>query len=399
MAKKKILFVIESLACAGAEKSLTTLLNLLDYSKYEVDLQLFAFGGEFEELLPKEVNVLPILPYFEFCKEPIQTCLKSVIKKRKFLKARIAFSSKIRKQNYNNIEKSVLMWKDIKDCFEVYPEKYDVAIAYAQGVPTFYVADCIKADKKYAWVNVTYRPEGEYFDFINKYYDQFKHVVCVSNETYNQFTELFCKHKEKAKVIYDINDADFIIKMSKMQSDVSVDMHTDKTWKLLTVGRLANQKGYDIATEACRILKEKGISFCWFVLGKGPMEQEIRQWIEDKNIENCFKLLGTRANPYPYFSECDIYVQTSKFEGFGITLTEARMLDKPIITTAFDAVYMQIVPNKNGIVTELTGEAVAEGILRLMNDSDLKATMINNIKNEKKGNKEELSKFLELIEG
>lgn len=84
MAKKKILFVIESLACAGAEKSLTTLLNLLDYSKYEVDLQLFAFGGEFEELLPKEVNVLPILPYFEFCKEPIQTCLKSVIKKENF---------------------------------------------------------------------------------------------------------------------------------------------------------------------------------------------------------------------------------------------------------------------------------------------------------------------------
>ena len=45
--KKRLLFVIESLVCAGAEKSLVTLLNLLDYSKYEVDLQLFSYGGEF----------------------------------------------------------------------------------------------------------------------------------------------------------------------------------------------------------------------------------------------------------------------------------------------------------------------------------------------------------------
>ena len=55
---KKILFVIDSLNCAGAEKSLTTLLNLIDYSKYSVDLQLFGYGGEFEKLLPNEVNVL-----------------------------------------------------------------------------------------------------------------------------------------------------------------------------------------------------------------------------------------------------------------------------------------------------------------------------------------------------
>lgn len=62
--KKRLLFVIDSLACAGAEKSLVTLLRLLDYAKYEVDLQLFAYGGEFEDLLPPEVTLLPPLAYF-----------------------------------------------------------------------------------------------------------------------------------------------------------------------------------------------------------------------------------------------------------------------------------------------------------------------------------------------
>ena len=47
--KKKVLFVIESLTCAGGEKSLTTLLNLFNYEKYDVELQLFSYGGELEK--------------------------------------------------------------------------------------------------------------------------------------------------------------------------------------------------------------------------------------------------------------------------------------------------------------------------------------------------------------
>ena len=46
--KKQLLFVIDSLTIGGAEKSLVTLLRLIDYSQYDVDLQLFAFGGEFD---------------------------------------------------------------------------------------------------------------------------------------------------------------------------------------------------------------------------------------------------------------------------------------------------------------------------------------------------------------
>ena len=66
MIKKRLFFVIDSLGVGGAEKSLVTLLNLLDYSRYEVDLQLFAYGGVFERFLPREVNVLPPLDYDSF---------------------------------------------------------------------------------------------------------------------------------------------------------------------------------------------------------------------------------------------------------------------------------------------------------------------------------------------
>ena len=57
--------------CAGAEKSLITLLSLIDYSKYNVDLQLFKYGGEFEKYLNENVNLLPPFQYTTFIEKPI----------------------------------------------------------------------------------------------------------------------------------------------------------------------------------------------------------------------------------------------------------------------------------------------------------------------------------------
>ena len=394
MKKKKILFVIESLACAGAEKSLTTLLNLIDYSKYEVDLQLFSYGGAFEKLLPEEVNLLPKLKYFEYCES---TSFNQNIKLKYFI-SRILYSIQIRILNYGNIGKSVLLWKRIKKCFNIYEKKYDCAIAYAQGLPTFYVADCVKATNKYAWVNVTYNPEKKFKKYINEYYEFYEKVVCVSDKTLEQFKENFSQYADKACAIYDINDEKMMKKMSELKSDVKKDMKTDEKWKILTVGRLAKQKGYDIAIEACRILKREGISFTWFALGKGPLEDEIKNKIKEYQLENNFKLLGVRENPYPYYKECDIYVQTSRFEGFGLALTEARVFNKPIVTTEFDAVYMQIKPNVNGLVTKMNGKSVAENIIKIIEDEELRETIIKNIKQEKKGNTEEYKKIQELLE-
>ena len=156
--KKKLLFVIDSLACAGAEKSLTTLLNLIDYKDYEVDLQLFSYGGELEDLLPRETNLLDKLKYTKFTEKSIKENLISIrnIEDIKMIKSRIKFSYTIRKKYYTNAEKARLFWQINSNIIEKSNINYDIAISYAQGIPTFYVADKINAKKKYAWVNVSY---------------------------------------------------------------------------------------------------------------------------------------------------------------------------------------------------------------------------------------------------
>lgn len=393
---KKIIFVIDSLHCAGAEKSLITLLSLLDYSKYEIDLQLFGYGGALEELLPKEVNLLEPLKYTSFCDLSVKSAILQSIEELKFTKllARLNFTLAIRKNKYSNSQKARIFWQKASNVIENSEKEYDIAISYAQGIPTFYVADKIKARKKYAWVNVSYRLNNEDTLFQEEYYNKYDNIIAVSDSAKEIFLETFPQYFDKVKIIYDINDSKFITKMAEIG-----EKYDDNFLgvRILTVGRLANQKGYDIALEACKILKEKGINFRWYSLGIGPLKDEIEKYIVDNKLEDYFKLLGVKSNPYHYIRNCDIYVQTSKFEGFGLAIAEARMLNKPVVTTRFDAVYNQMVDRKNGLVVDMDAKGVSDGILELINNKELKNEIVDYLTKEKKGNIEELDKFYELI--
>lgn len=394
---KKILFVIDSLACAGAEKSLITLLSLIDYSKYEVDLRLFSYGGELENLLPKDVKLLAPLDYMKFTTLSLKKAIQEGIFKLKlgYLLSRLKFSLVLRKGKYDNRAKARLFWEINKNCIEEIKKEYDIAIAYAQGVPTFYVADRVRAKRKFAWVNVSYQLEGIEKEYQREKYKKFNKIVLVSDSVKDIFEEVYPEFREKFEVIYDINNPKIMEDMSKIGDKLP---NKDEI-KLLTIGRLANQKGYDIALEACKILKDRDIKFKWYVLGKGPLKEEIEQKIDELGLKEHFILLGVTPNPYGYIKSADIYVQTSRFEGFGLAIAEARILNVPVVTTEFDAVYNQMVQRKNGIVTRMNAQSVAAGIMELIENKELKNSIIEYLKNEKKGNLEEYKKFEKLIEG
>ena len=112
-----------------------------------------------EKLVPKEVNILKPLKYTEFTKLNLKEAVQFSVKNTQFkmLISRIKYSIKIRKKKYRNPQKARLFWQSVSNVIENNPKEYDIAISYAQGVPTFYVADKVKAKKKYAWVNTSYR--------------------------------------------------------------------------------------------------------------------------------------------------------------------------------------------------------------------------------------------------
>ncbi|MFW0899356.1 glycosyltransferase [Clostridium perfringens] len=397
---KRILFVIDSLNCAGAEKSLISLLNLIDYSKYNVDLQLFGYGGVLESLLPKDVNLLSPLDYTKFSSENLKNLFTEIkdMKTMRMLIARLKFSTNIRIKKRDNIEKTRIFWGLIGRFIEKNSTYYDIAISYSQGIPTFYVAEKINANKKIAWVNTDYRLNSKEKIFQERYYNLYKNIIIVSDSSKEIFLETFPKYKEKTKVIYDINNYDFIKKMSLVNEEYIEKLNQFKGIKIITLARLTEEKRLDRVLNAAKRLKDTNIHFKWLILGEGKLENKLKLEIKKKNLKENIILLGLKINPYPYIKACDIYVQTSDLEGFGLAIAEARMLNKPVVTTRFDAVFNQMIHEKNGLVVDMNSEAVFNGIMRLINDESLRKNIIKYLENEKKGNVEEIDKFYKLIE-
>jgi glycosyltransferase involved in cell wall biosynthesis len=393
--KKRILFVIDSLACAGAEKSLLTLLSILDYNRFEVDLQLFKYGCMLEQFIPQQVNVLPPFEYSNFLDRSIAQQFLSFDLKKIF--SRWNYSIQLRcNRNAVHADKARYYWGACKNVLPKHPQKYDIAVAYGQDLPTFYVADNVDAHVKFAWVNCIFNLSETNIKYQSHFYEKVDRIVSVSDAAYEKMKESFPEFTHKMQIIRDMINADFIQQMAALEVNTGIDKSIPS---LLTVARLNKpQKGYDIALEACKILKDRGVSFKWYAIGEGAYKTEMQEYINRHNLHDVFVFLGTTPNPYPYYKECTLYVQTSRYEGFGLSIAEARILNRPVVTTEFPAVYFQMVPNKNGIVVPQNPKDVADAIESLLHNKKLYADIETYLKQEKKGNVEELEKFYEMVD-
>lgn len=397
MTKKSILFINESLACAGGEKSLLNLLSSLDYDRYDISLQLFKYGCPWDKLIDPRVKVLPPLPYCKFTELPLSRAAVYSLKKWKWnwLWSRLRYSIALRTTKHlNNPSKAVLFWKHQGRNFAIRQEKYDYVIAYAQGIPTFYVADKYPGQKRLAWVNSTYAPESPHKEFIQTKYEQIDTIVAVSEEIQTLEKKHWTTVSDRVRVFRDLINPEMIEKLAQTPTSLSKD---DSVLTLVTLGRMSPQKGYDIAIEAAAHLERMGVNFRWLILGGGILEPAIRADIERYNLGNRVQLLGIKSNPYPYLKLADIYVQTSRLEGFGLAIAEARLLNIPVVATRFNTVYMQMVDEKNGLVTDLDGKSVAEGIIRLAKDKQLYQSIVEYLHHEPKGNLETIPQFYDLL--
>lgn len=392
--RKKILFVIDSLNSGGAEKSLVSLLNLLDYNKYEIDLLTFKEGGLYSSLLPKAVRLIEIPDIFQKMKFSILDLIKR--REFKFILWRIKTSINLRyTPKLTNISHGAqLMWRNLDSVISKLNTEYDIAIAYSQGTPTYYVAEKVKAKRKLCWVNIDYEFARYNRDFDLNYYQKFNNIVAVSNLCADVFKRVFPEFENKTVIMYDIISKNLIDKMANKENGFNDNF---QGIRILTIGRLVYQKGYEYAIEAAKYLKDKNINFKWYSIGEGDLKNKLEKMVDKYNLQNNFEFLGTFINPYPFIKHCDIYCQPSRFEGFGLAIAEARILNKPIVATNFEIVYDQIEDRKNGLVVDMNVESVANGILELINNKELTNNITEYLKTEKKGNVEELDKFYEMI--
>lgn len=243
--KKSILFVINSMGCGGAEKSLLSLLSLLDYEKYDVTLQMLRRGGMFEQLLPPEVHIRKELDYTTFCSRSMADQMLSFDFRRIAARVRTSLFLRQNRRAVQPLHDAQAYWKYSGAAFDPLSELYDVAVAWGQGTPTHFVAEKVKAKEKLAWVNADYEKVGHNKEFDRAHYAAFEKIVCVSDKLCQTLRTVFPEYATKMETIYDINNAAMITSMANQPCDLP--RHHNLT--LVTVGRLVPQKGYDIAAK------------------------------------------------------------------------------------------------------------------------------------------------------
>ena len=399
--KKKILFVAWSLGSGGAEKALVNLLHMLDYDKYDVSLQLFENYGINLAYLPDRVKLLPALNDRQWLLRDVKTFAVNAGKKGRpdLLVSKLLGSLKpIAKRCKSQRYKTLCAWKAIRRAFPKTDEAYDVAIAYIQGLPIYYVVDCVNAGKKIGWMHIDFsKIDDTPHEELLEYYSRLDAFVSMSQRCVEELQSAFPSIREKICLLHNLNSIEMIEELSRKEP--ADDMPDDGKPILLSIGRLCAQKGFDLAIRAAEILKAQGTAFRWYVLGVGELEASLRQTVLEKGLGEDFVFLGIRANPYPYILKATIVVQTSRYEGKSVVLDEAKILKKPILVTNYNSVSDQIVHGKSGYVVEIDAEAIAEGLTELLQNDQLRQQLIDGLSDDVRREQEYwLNKHYELFE-
>jgi len=375
----KVLFVINDLGCGGAQKSLVSLLNSIEFQKEDsVDLLVLDQENRFFDEIPEEIKMLSCSDEIRAMFMPFGIVIKSDLKiaaKTKGIISKILLKLDFRKKD-DNVQK---IWRSWRLFIPKMESTYDLAISYVDGFANYYVIDKIRATRKILWVHneyekLTYNPQ-----YDMKYFSEAEKIVTISDSCVDSLKNTFPEIAEKFMMLPNLSSKELIWK----QSDVGIpDEYKGRKNILVSIGRLNAQKGFDMAIKAAAILKDKGIDFCWFIIGEGELNGTLSEQISMSGLENCVRLLGNRKNPYPYIRYSTIFVQPSRYEGKSIVLDEAKILFKPIVTTNYTTVFDSITDDVTGSIVNFNETDLAEAIMRLLSNKELQNRYCEALKNE-----------------
>ena len=296
--KRDLLFASRDLEMGGIESAQVSILNNINYNKYNVVLYLENKKGINLDRLNENVIVRE-LKVSNFKIGIIRKIINFI---RKF---------NFRLFNFYNY--------DFSCCYTTYSLSSNKIAKIASRNNSIYV---------HSNYNYVYETKEEVLDFFNtRKVNEYRKILFVSNEAAHDFIKLYPDLKNKVKVYNNFIDIDRIIYLSKEL----IDEEKPKNKKLFVfIGRLEdNSKKLGRALNLVKEIKDIEL----WVIGDGKDRAMYEEKAQELKITSRVKFLGSKSNPYPYIDISDYVILTSNYEGFPVVYLEAIVLDKPIITT------------------------------------------------------------------
>ncbi len=320
---KQIAIFQSDLRVGGIQKALVNILGEIDYSECEVDLYLFDEERFFELPGNENLHVIYLKPWPFF--------------------NRLVYFDILRRTA-----------KPVTD------KEYDVAVDFNS-----YRNECsvgavlVKAKKRVMWIHndveIKRRNEWKYrvlWHFFRRKYRFFDEFAAVSPGIIDGFRRCSGIYDKTIIPIPNKVDTGEIFRKRMEPVDFRVD---SACYNLCTVGRICHQKGFDILVGYMAEVVRARPDMRLYIIGDGPDRDKLTAQITSLGLDGCVKLLGNKPNPFPYMDKMDGFALTSRYEGQGIVIWEAKTLGLEIFITDNLVKYNPSIRGYTDIVEALKG--------------------------------------------
>ena len=400
--KIKLLIIGITMQPAGTEKSFLSFASCLDYDKYDVTLLLAKKEGLFLSMIPEQIRVIEMEEYADMFTlhggNAMRVIWNTMVKKNPAVLLDILpFAAKIALRIGNRADLTMGMWCRLEKRFPDLKEEFDIAVAYWGDKTMFYMIDHVRAKKKIAWLHFDYTKPMRDDTLYAPAFAACDWTVTVSRPIEASMKAHFPQLADQIVCMENISDPRLIRDLA-LRGETFPDHHfTGK--RILTVGRIAEQKGYDMAVQVLARLRADGYDVRWYIIGSGEREQEeaLKLAAIDYNVADLLILLGNTTNPYTYMRDCDIYAQPSRHEGKPIAVEEAKILYKPILATDYLSAREQLGDGELGVICPISADGIYEGLKQLLDSPELCERYSDRLTEIRTGNTEEMHVFEELV--
>lgn len=246
--------------------------------------------------------------------------------------------------------------------------EYDIAVAFRQCCPCYYFTlKCIQAKSKVAFIHGNLQTMGDVSSFENLF-EEFDVVNCVSKACRDGFRKQYPQIAQKFSFVYNMFPTEEIRKQALEEPVVSVERDN---FSIVTVSRIENDtKGTDRIIEICKLLKEQGYRFIWYILGNGPdFEANVRE-VKVAGLEDRLVYCGSVGNPHAIVKNCNLSVLPTRGEAYSMTVIESQIVGTPIVVAKYNGVEEAVQMYKSGLIAEQTIESMTESIAMCIQNRD-----------------------------
>ena len=297
--RRRVLFLIPTLTGGGAERVMVTILRHLDRSRFAPTLAVVnTRNAAFIKDVPDDVELIDL----------------------RSSRVRYALPKLVR-----------LIWQRRPDVVLSTLGYLNLALALLRPLlpnGVRYVARetvVLSADletKRWPWLwRAAYR----------RFYRRFDTVICQSCDMQKDLVDGFAMPRQKTVLIHNPVDIARIRQLAKtpLAFDDSPSANGPaECLRMVSIGRLTYQKGFDLLIDALALCSRR---VKLTVLGEGPLRPQLEQQAIDRGVANQVRFIGFQNNPYPFLSEADVFVLSSRFEGFPNVVLEALACGTPVI--------------------------------------------------------------------